>query len=262
MTITTNDDWTWSRNYEVAFATTSDPRVVAVIEQDHDFSLERCLDGDAIPGVYSIEYLGDYRSFHVGGYDGDRELAARILRARSDFRYVAGYRYDGLSIGMIIQSEETLKRWAWIFYGAAIEFFGDGSSSYMAINSQRFRDNIDWTDCAQGDAEKSVQAVRSETMKIIEGQVYGVGFATNVGRVLDDGESIDILDPLWQIEIECFGLVGEEYAKESAAGFEYGDPILDDLLDLSELDEPGFIEHTDWMAEVSIREAELNDRGL
>ena len=47
MNITTNDDWTWvGGSYEIGFATTDDPRVVAVIQRDDERSADETIDGD------------------------------------------------------------------------------------------------------------------------------------------------------------------------------------------------------------------------
>ena len=43
-----------------------------------------------------------------------------------------------------------------------------------------------------------------------------------------DGEPIDLDD--WEIQMSCWGYVGEEYAKESAARWEAGAPELHTML--------------------------------
>lgn len=253
MDITTNDDWTWvGGDFRVAYATTSDPRVVAVIERDDDTSIGSVFDGDAIPGIYGIEYIGEYRTNPLGGYGGDKKLAQHIVDARSRFQYAAGYRYNGLSGEMVTKSLAMLRRWAWIFHGTAFEIFHENGEEFLVLNSLEFREHIGWGDCTQEDAQESANGTSLEVSKALYGDVFGVGWATNVGRVMDDEAPIDPTDAAWTMNMECWGHVGEEYAQEVAARFDYGTPDLEPMLDF---DEPGFIEHTDRMANIAAEDA-------
>ena len=78
------------------------------------------------------------------------------------------------------------------------------------------------------EAQKWVDSMTSEIANIADGDVYGIGWATFEERVMDDGEPIDLND--WNIETQCWGFVGEEYAKESAARWEAGAPELHPML--------------------------------
>lgn len=249
MNITTNDDWAWvGGDFQVAYATTSDPRVVAVIERDDDTSIGSILDGDAILGVYGVEYIGEYRTNPLGGYGDDEELAQRIVDARSQFQYAAGYRYNGLSGEMITKSIAMLRRWAWIFHGTAFEIFHENGDEFLVLNSLGFREHVEWGECTQEDAQESAHEASLEVSKVLAGNVFGIGWATNVGRVMDDEAPIDPTDSAWTMNMECWGFIGEEYAKTAAAAFEHGSPDLEPMLDF---DEPGFVEHTDRMANIA-----------
>lgn len=241
MDITTNDDWTWvGDDYKVAYATTSDPRVLAVIERDDDVSFERCLDGDAINPTYMV---GGIRVSHVGGYDDDEDLAERIIEAERRFMYAAGYRWNGLSADMMVKASAMTARWAWIFHGTTYLRGNYGyNSAYdvLVLSTPAFREHVG----ADGEREKAqldVDNMSTEIANIADGDVFGIGWATNEGRVLDENE-IDFDE--WTVDMQVWGYVGEKYAQDSAAAFEAGDPDLPPMLEL----EPRFTEHTDHLA--------------
>lgn len=252
MSITTNDDWQWQGSgYGTAFATTDDPRVVAVIERDDDATIERCLDGDAIPSVYSIEYLGEYRAYHQGGFQDD-DFAQRLTEARSRFQYAAGYRYDGLSYDMIAKARTMMQRWARIFHRSAFTIFHHRGDEWLAFTSDTFCEHVGCEEFDPAHEEKAVEAIVTEVESILDGDVYGIGFATNEGRVLGDDEDIDLDDANWVTAIDSWGYVGEDYAKQTAALFEMGEPDMEPMLELPTLHEP---DHTDRLAELSISAA-------
>lgn len=70
----------------------------------------------------------------------------------------------------------------------------------------------------------------AEWTAALDGDVYGIGYATNEGRRLPDDEEIDITDGSWDIQIECWGMLGEDYAKEEAVAMSYGSPDLPEML--------------------------------
>lgn len=69
----------------------------------------------------------------------------------------------------------------------------------------------------------------------LDGDVYGVGWATNEARRLPDDEPIDLVDGSWDINIECWGFLGEEYAKQTAIDGDYGGPVLPEMLPIEEV---------------------------
>lgn len=251
----TNDDWQWSSDfYDLAYATTDDPRVVTVIRRDEDHRISELLDGDVIVPIYSIEYIGQYRATHQGGFDDD-EFAARLLDARSRFQYAAGYRYSGLSYDMIAKSMKMMRRWARVFHDAVFTFFTHGGDEWVVFSNDVFQRHVG----EKFDREKEervVAATVEEVENVLDGNVYGIGYAVNTGRVLGDDEPIDLDDPNWVTDIECWGFIGEEYAKGEAADFAAGEPMLDPMLEMPSLHEP---DHTDRMAEMSILDARLNE---
>lgn len=260
MNITTNDDWTWEGDsFARAYATTDDPRVLAVIERDDERSISSLLDGDAIPSIYGVEYCGHWQADSIAGFGDDGDLAQRVLDARARFRGAAGYQYDGLSGDMIMKSEAMLTRWLWIFHRAAVTFTGYQGEDFMVLCSRDYQDHIDWTHVAREDAQEAADVTAGEVDKICEGEVFGIGYAENEGRRLDEPFDTDDLDTEWTVSIECWGLIGEDYAKSEAATFTYGDPGLPEMLPV--YDEPGFIEHTDWLAERDIRESSSSVSG-
>lgn len=232
MSIKVTGTWDNNEDYTVYYAQTDDPRVLAVIVKDDAVSFSQCLDGDAILPTFMIDR--DTAS-HVGGYDEDTDLAQRIIEARDRFQYAAGYRYDGLRIEHIAKADEMLARWAWVFHGTTLNRGHYGYNyayDILVLNTPGFREHIGHEEPQTRDeAQKWVDSMTSEIANIADGDVYGIGWATFEERVLDDGEPIDLDD--WNIETQCWGFVGAEYAKESAASWEAGAPELHTMLPIS-----------------------------
>lgn len=229
MSIKVTGTWDNNEDYTIYYAQTDDPRVLAVIIRDDEATFERCLDGDAILPTFMIDR--DTAS-HVGGYDEDTELAQRIIEARDHFQYAAGYRYNGLRIEHIAKADEMLARWAWIFHGTTLNRGHYGYNyayDILVLNTPGFREHVGHEEPqTRVEAQKWVDSMTSEIANIADGDVYGIGWATFEERVLDDGEPINLND--WDIEPQCWGFVGEEYAKESAARWEAGAPELHTML--------------------------------
>ena len=229
MSIKVTGTWDNNEDYTTYYAQTDDPRVLAVIVKDGEASFSQCLDGDAILPTFMIDR--DTAS-HVGGYDEDTELAQRIIEARDRFQYAAGYRYNGLRIEHIANADEMLARWACVFHGTTLNRGHYGYNyayDVLVLNTPGFREHIGHEEPQTRDeAQKWVDSMTSEIANIADGDVYGIGWATFEERVLEDGEPIDLDD--WNIETQCWGFVGEEYAKESAARWEAGAPELHTML--------------------------------
>lgn len=229
MSIKVTGTWDNNEDYTTYYAQTDDPRVLAVIVRDDEATFEQCLDGDAILPTFMIDR--DTAS-HAGGYDEDTGLAQRIIEARDRFQYAAGYRYDGLRIEHIAKADEMLARWAWVFHGTTLNrgHYGHNYAyDILVLNTPGFREHIGHEEPQTRDeAQKWVDSMTSEIANIADGDVYGIGWATFEERVLADNEPIDLDD--WNIEAQCWGFVGEEYAKESAARWEAGAPELHTML--------------------------------
>lgn len=231
MSLITCADWTPDADYQIQWAPTNDPRIVAVIQRDEDASFSKELNGDAIIPVFMIER--DHAD-HVGGYEDDESLATRIVEARDRFRYAAGYRYNGLSSNTIHKADEMTARWAWIFHGTT---FNRGSYGYqgdydmLAMNTPAFREHVGAeVEQKRTEAQEWVDSMTSEISDIANGDVYGIGYATFPERTTTE-EDIDFGD--FEVEIEVWGFVGDDYAQQSAGAFEGGAPELPTLMDFA-----------------------------
>lgn len=241
MNLITCHDWTFINDYNEAYAPTNDPRIVAVIKRDeYEATFSSCLDGDAILPTYLID--GD-RADHVGGYDDDESLANSIVEAYQRFLYAAGYRYNGLTGDMMTKARAMTARWAWIFHGTTFNRGTyQGAYDVLIMNTPDFREHVGAGEYAavrtqtmeeiRAAAQEWCNSMTSEVADIADGNVYGIGYATYPERVTDE-EPIDLDDGNWNIEIEVWGFVGDDYAKESAAAFEAGDPQLPEMLPLT-----------------------------
>lgn len=228
MELTVTGEWNYTDDYTKAYARTNDPRVLAVIERDEDVTFERSFDGDGIPAMFMVDRD---RAHHTGGYEGDEELAQRIVDARDRFRYGAGYRYNGLTHAHISRSEEALARWAWIFHGTVFnrsEYGYGGAYDIIVMNTPEFRKHVGDERTDRETLQRGVDAMAGEVEHVADGDVFGIGYATLEARVLEDDEAIEFED--WETTIECWGYIGEEYAMESAAAFEVGEPNLPEML--------------------------------
>lgn len=244
MELITNDDWQWAgQDYKVAFATTSDPRVLAVIERENEYGGNH-IGGDAYAPAFYIERGSVDEAGSTFTDDASRHIAERYAEARSrlvNWHYGRRGKYQ-------LDYERIVRRWLRIFHATTIDSASssiDRGTEVTIFNTPTWREHIGGVgpdplreDCLAGDQESWKAA--------LDGEVFGVGWASNVGRVMDDGETPNPLDVAWTLSTEVWGFLGEEYAKREAAGFEHGDPDLDPMLDF---DEPGFVEHSDRMAE-------------
>ncbi len=238
--IITCQDWTEGADYKYAWAPTNDPRVVVVIRTDEYVTFEQELDGDAILPTYMVDR--DTVS-HSGGYEGDSAaIAQRIVEAQDQFRYAAGYRYDGLRADVMVKAQRMLERWAWIFHGTVFHRGGYGYGNeydIITMSTPEFREHVGQVGeyaATREQLQSEVEGMRSEIANIADGYVYGIGYAVTEERVLDD-EPIDIEDGDWTETVEVWGYVGEEYAQQSAAAFEAGSPDLPEMLTLPTLTE-------------------------
>jgi hypothetical protein len=241
MAIITCDDWTFDADYKRAWAPTNNPRIRAVIERDDSTTFRDQLDGDAIPPVFSIDR--DVVS-HEGGYMEDEDIAARIVEALNRFRYAAGYRYDGLSHGHIAKSEAMLARWAWVFHGVALNrgnYGYQGQYDMLILSTPAYREHlsigeyaparIQTMDEVRVEAQATVDGMSATVADIADGEVYGIGYAT-LDALPEDMADEPTMDD-FEVSIECWGFVGEDYAKASAAAFEAGEPTLPELLEVA-----------------------------
>lgn len=214
MTITTNDDWTWSTEYDyrVKFATTSDPRVVAVIKRD-DMGGSEVIDGDVYAPAF---WVGSSAPLRPAGStfmdDVSKEIADSYLGARAYFvnrHYVKG--------GRQMDYDAVTARYLRIFHDTtAIEV-----DSILILNTPTWREHVGIT----GYDESTLDGDAESWQATLDGDVFGIGFAVNEDR-LDPDEEVDLNDGSWEVEMQVWGFLGEEYAQQSAAAFEDGEPDL------------------------------------
>lgn len=237
MDITTNDDWTWADSeQDVAYATTSDPRVLAVIERQAEWGGGH-IDGDSYaPAWYYDTWRSEITEAGTPFRDDDStRIMQRLLEARGEFRHRRLH-------------SDVMERWLRIFHDTVFEQVKstiDSDTQVIILSTPTWREHVGGVagdplrkDALGGDVESWEAA--------LSGNVFGIGYALNEGRVIDDGP---IEFDAWTMNIGVYGFLGEEYAKRAAADFEYETPDLPELLNF---EEPGFIEHTDRMANAMV----------
>jgi hypothetical protein len=199
------------------FAETSDPRVLAVIERDDDNEIARLYDGDAINPIIYVEHRHGLSFEWVAGYDGGE--ASLMQRAYEQWGW-----------------NGTARRYLWIFHGIAADNASGGydrDGNWIVATSRAFREHVGVTEepATYDEALEDVQSIKEDLSRALDGYVYGVGYATNEKRLMHDDEDIDLSD--WDVDIQCWGFVGEDYAKQTAAAFEDGKPDLPEMLPLA-----------------------------
>lgn len=195
--------WQSTDNYKYEFAETDDPRVLAVIQQDDSAQISEEFDGDAINPVIYVDHVNGLRFGWVAGYDGGE--AALMQQAYDRWGW-----------------EGKARRWLWKKHGiAADNAFGgyDRSGNWIVATSHAFRDHIETPRYeTYEEAREDCKSTARGVSDVLDGYVYGIGWAINEGRRLPSDEPIDLLDGSWDIDIDCWGFVGEEYAKTEALG--------------------------------------------
>jgi len=203
------------------FAETSDPRVLAVIQRDNYAEISDLYDGDAINPIIYVDHVHGLSFSWVAGYDGgEAELMQRAYEQ---------WGWNG-----------TARRYLWIFHGIAANNSSGGydrSGNWIVATSRAYLEHVGVTEMPQtyDEALEDVEPIRKDLEDALDGYVYGVGYATNEARLLHSDDEIDLDDGDWEIEIECWGFIGEKYAKESAAAFEHGTPNLPELITNAEV---------------------------
>ena len=236
MDLITNDNWQWAGDeYKIAFATTNDPRVLALIEREDEWGGDHIDDEGAAPAFYLDPDPTPAGTTFMD--DASETIARRYADARS-FAVNARYGRGSQRLHAVWHdADEFVRRYLRIFHGTVFDRVRssiDQNTEVVIFSTPTWREHIGGVagdelrvDALGGDVEEWTAA--------LGGDVFGVGWATNVGRVMDDGETPNPLDAEWTRNVECWRLLGEEYAKREAAGFEYGEPPhLEPLLDFDE----------------------------
>jgi hypothetical protein len=210
MTLEVIGAWESSDDWRYAYAPTNDPRVLAVIEQQQE-DVEPPDYEATPPTVIGYDY-GERANFSTIG--GTSEVTDAWLRARQ----VNPYAYP---------DEEFADRFVRIFYGAEPIHLSSSVDRYtwaVVFNDPSWRERVGCPD----DADEN--NLTSEVRSYLDGEVYAVGWAVREGRVMEDDAPINLDD--YTVDIQVYGFYGEEFAKESAASFEHGEPTLSPLLEL------------------------------
>lgn len=197
---------------EYEYAETDDPRVIAVIQREWDRTVEDSFDGDAINPVYSRSWR-DGSLDHRGGWDDDV-----VASAWANAYEMSPWNHDASGFA---------DRFVRIFHDALVRHVdgshgNDRDGEWVIFDTPAFRRHLD----PEGDYPKEhiidpswLDSVESELIKVLEGDVWGVGFAINPNRRLPDVEVGDILSDGWEISIECWGHIGEDYARSEALSY-------------------------------------------
>lgn len=237
MDITVNNDWTETDDYKVSFATTSDPRVLAVIrnQSDEDGCGGAYIDGDCYAPAFYFERGGKTRAGSTFTDDASDSIAEAYANAKSYF-VNRHYRKGGRQMNY----DEVTKRYLRIFHDTTI---AEASSSVIRgmdvviFNTPTWREHIGWTDeyAAQQDedirlTDKMLEGEQEEWTAALDGDVFGIGWAINEARRMDDVE-IDYDD--FEEDIQVWSFIGERYAKESAARWDGGTPDLPPMIDIA-----------------------------
>lgn len=208
MPLLTNDDWTLNGDHQ--YATTNDPRVIAIIERDQDYGGGH-IDGDVYAPAWYFdtwrEELDDAGSTFRD--DASEHIMSRLADARWRFRHKR-------------LSFDVVERWLRIFHDTTmrqVKSSIDREAQVVILNTPSWREHVGLDSYDEhildGDVE-SWQAAMS-------GEVYGIGYAVNEDRT-DPDEEIDLDD--WDITVEVWGYLGETYAQNAAASFENGEPDI------------------------------------
>lgn len=192
------NNWNWDDNYQHAWSETDDPRVFAVITRDDESRATDLLDiCELDPVILGYEY-GSRASLtianHLHGADACAEryvLSEHFVRAR---RYFG----DG----------DHLDRWTRLYLDRVPVYVP--SSVDMDSWAAVLLTPEDAAKHTRGSEDATAAAVRA----ILDGEVFGVGAAVLPDRVAP--RDVEAAEVIAAAELECWGYVGEEYAKDEA----------------------------------------------
>lgn len=207
--------WHDANGYTTFYAETADPRVLAVIQLDQE---PQAPDGDALAPAYYLEHRYEWTTERAGGVCHDDQSDAAASAYAEALTAFYGHR----------DREQIAARYLRIFHGiTALEMLSDGSGARLMIfDTPNYREHtgmpLTLADPLEGE--------RNEWRAYLDGDVYGIGYAVNPERVTAETPIGDVWDD-FEVEIECWGFYGRDYAEESAAAFEMGTPDLAPLID-------------------------------
>ena len=252
------------------WAETDDPRVLVVIERENEWGGGH-IDGDVYaPAFYWDRGRGraDTEAGSTFMDDESRRIFEVLIDARDRFRHkrmhsdvwerwawiYLGTTFEQVSSSMdrdtqvVILNTPTWRKHVGMDDSAINRF---EVNSVTGPGQGHIKEIVDATADAEArrihlashtDEGRRITAVErvtalagdvAEWTAALDGDVWGIGYATNEGRRLPDDEAIDLTDGSWDIQIECWGFLGEDYAKSEAIGMEYGSPSLPEMLVLA-----------------------------
>jgi hypothetical protein len=212
------DKFTSDDSYSVGWAETDDPRLLAVIVRDNNAEAP---DGDCFaPAITSSEWWYNERFATPVKSVWEDDAAWSAIRSAWDEH---GYSDDPSADANVQLLDE---------HGITLHLVRSSIDQYdhvWIVDSPAFRTamgiepDADSADVVRGDVE---------TWKaFLDNDVYGVGYATQEARTTHE-TPVNFAD--FEVEIECWGFYGSEYAATTALAFEHGSPDLHPMLDHTE----------------------------
>ena len=220
--------WTWDDDYSRAWAETSDPRVLAIIDRDTD---SQGPDGGGVAPAYWLDdsSCGWRSNGQAGSTFDDEDALDAYLTARNRAPY-------GLRS---IDSKQFAARYMRVFHGTTVAIVRGGTypsrDGVILLNTPAFRvhigiDNPDGSRTLNGAGDPiadeialSLDGEIQEFQAWLDGDVYGVGHAVNPERT-SNGAPVNL--DTFEVELTCWGFYGEEWAQEVALDMDYGAPSL------------------------------------
>lgn len=195
-------DWNWSDDYRHAWSETDDPRVFAVITQDDDLSATDLLDMCELdPVILGYEYGSRASLTIVNHWHGAGNACAELYILAEHFVRAREHFGDG----------DRLDRWVRLYLNRVPVFVSSSVDRYSwAVVLPTPEDAAKRTRDSEDATVEAVQAV-------LDDEVFGAGAAVLPDRVAPrEVEAAEVIDAA---EMECWGYVGEDYAKDEALGF-------------------------------------------
>lgn len=252
----------WNYEDDIAWAETDDPRVLAVIRRDPE---PFAPDGDALAPAYWTDgrRAGDVyhdaesdeiaEAYHAArdywtnwDYDHGRRLPVDVDTLVARYLWIFyGATFAELSSSgddVVIFDTPGFRRHvgaepldeAWTVHGVTAPGRGMVEVTYVGSRPDAeawFRTCYPEHYVTTAQRITSLDGDAAEWQAFLDGDVFGVGYAVNEARTIDDGEP-DIDD--FDVEIECWGFAGDKYAmREAHEAADYAATKLDPILPLA-----------------------------
>ena len=195
------NEWNWDDDYQHAWSETDDPRVFAVITRDDDCRATDLLDMCELdPVILGYEYGSRASLTIVNHLHGAGDTCAELHDLAEHFVRARRYFGDG----------DRLDRWTRLYLGRVPVFESSSVDRYSwAVVLLTPEDAAEHA--VSEDA--TVAAVRA----VLDGEVFGAGAAVLPDRVAP--RAVEAAEVIGAADMECWGYVGAEYAKDAALEF-------------------------------------------